>query len=141
MRIKRIQQSLVLSVSAGKGCYRHIQVSVNETLETLAEIILWAFDFDNDHAHAFFMDNQLWSSEDCYYMAGFDEDEEYRCTRNFTLHKLELQKGSAFKFLFDFGDEWCFQCKVLRILEADTKNAELIKAVGESPEQYPNYEE
>ena len=77
MASKRVKQSIILSVSVMKGCYRHIQVSVNEDLETLADIILWAFDFDNDHAHAFFMDNKAWSNYDCYYMAEVDEDEMY----------------------------------------------------------------
>ena len=83
MASKRVKQSIILSVSVMKGCYRHIQVSVNEDLETLADIILWAFDFDNDHAHAFFMDNKAWSNYDCYYMAEVDEDEMYRHTCDF----------------------------------------------------------
>ena len=58
MSTKKVNKSAVLSVSIGKGCYRHIQVSLNESLEELADIILWAFDFCNDHAHAFFMDNK-----------------------------------------------------------------------------------
>ena len=53
MSTKKVNKSAVLSVSSGKGCYRHIQVSLNESLEELADIILWAFDFCNDHAHAF----------------------------------------------------------------------------------------
>ena len=39
MASKRVKQSIILSVSVMKGCYRHIQVSVNEDLETLADII------------------------------------------------------------------------------------------------------
>lgn len=96
MASKRVKQSIILSVSVMKGCYRHIQVSVNEDLETLADIILWAFDFDNDHAHAFFMDNKAWSNYDCYYMAEVDEDEMYRHTCDFKLHQLGLTKGKAF---------------------------------------------
>ena len=45
MSTKKVNKSAVLSVSIGKGCYRHIQVSLNESLEELADIILWAFDF------------------------------------------------------------------------------------------------
>lgn len=141
MASKRVKQSIILSVSVMKGCYRHIQVSVNEDLEALADIILWAFDFDNDHAHAFFMDNKAWSNYDCYYMAEVDEDEMYRHTCDFKLHQLGLTKGKAFKFVFDFGDDWEFNCKVLRIVYEDTKDAELIRAVGEPPEQYPDYDD
>ncbi len=140
MATKKEMKSIILSVSVATGCYRHIRVSVNETLEGLADIIIWAFDFDNDHAHAFFMDNKAWSDYDCYYMAEMDEGEEYRHTCDVTLSQLRLQKDNKFKFIFDFGDEWEFQCKVLRIIEEDTAEAEIIKSVGESPEQYPIYE-
>lgn len=140
MANKKIKQSVVLSVSAEKGCYRHIQVSVNETLETLADIILWAFDFLNDHAHAFFMDNKAWSDTDCYYMAEVDEDEEYRHTCDYKLHQLNLQKSDKFLFIFDFGDDWHFQCKVLRVIDEDTKEAEILRSVGEPPEQYPDFD-
>lgn len=141
MSNKKIKQSVVLSVSVGKGCYRHIQVSANETLEELADIILWAFDFYNDHAHAFFMDNKAWSDYDCYYMAEVDEEEEYRHTCDIKLSKLGMQKDDKFKFIFDFGDDWEFQCKVLRIIDEETKEATIIRMLGEAPEQYPDYDE
>ena len=140
MSTKKVNKSAVLSVSIGKGCYRHIQVSLNESLEELADIILWAFDFCNDHAHAFFMDNKAWSNYDCYYMAEVDEENEYRHTCDVKLSKLGLQKDDKFKFVFDFGDDWEFQCRVLRIIDEDTDEAMMIRSVGESPEQCPAYE-
>lgn len=140
MSNKRIQESIVLSVSVGKGCYRHIQISVNETLEDLADIILWSFDFYNDHAHAFFMNNKPWTDADCFYMAEVDKDEEYRHTCDYTLHQLNLQKDDKFLFLFDFGDEWRIQCRVLRTDNEDIEEAMIVRMVGESPEQYPDYD-
>ena len=141
MPAKKVNKSIVLSVSIVKGCYRHIQVSLNDTLEDLADIIIWAFDFCNDHAHAFFMDNQVWSDYDCYYMAEVDEEDEYRHTCDVKLSKLGLQKDDKFKFVFDFGDSWEFQCRVLRVIDEDTNEAEIIRSVGKSPEQYPDYDE
>ena len=52
-----------------------------------------------------------------------------------------MAKGQKFKYVFDFGDEWEFQCKVLRELEEDAKTPLVIRSVGESPEQYPEWEE
>lgn len=141
MESKKTEQSVVLSASLGTGCYRHIRVSVNETLEALADIIIWAFDFDNDHAHAFFMDNMAWSDANCYYMAEVDDDDEFRHTCDYSLPQLKLKKGDAFKLVFDFGDNWVFQCKVLRLLAEDTEDAEIIRSVGEAPVQYPDYDE
>ena len=39
------------------------------------------------------------------------------------------------------GDEWRFQCKVLRELEEQTDIPGVIRRVGESPEQYPEIDE
>ena len=52
--------SRVISVRYGTGCYRHLRIPSSYTLEELAEAILEAFDFINDHAHAFFMDDRCW---------------------------------------------------------------------------------
>ncbi|MBQ9014927.1 MAG: hypothetical protein IJ109_02300 [Firmicutes bacterium] len=129
----------VLSVSLGTGCYRHIQVPENILLAELAEVILWAFDFMNDHAHAFFMDNRAWSQADCYYSPGIDDyapsTEEYR------LQDTDLWEDKKFKFIFDFGDEWTFQCRVLRISDEPAEgetiaNAEIVRRKGEPPAQY-----
>ena len=86
------------------------------------------------------MDNKAWSNHDCYYMAEVDEENKYRHTCDVNLSKLGLQKNDKFKFVFDFGDDWEFQCRVLRIIDEDTDAATMIRAVGESPEQYPDHE-
>lgn len=54
--------SYVISVSAGTGCYRHIQISKTATLHKLHKAIINAFDFEDDHEHAFFMDNKYWAA-------------------------------------------------------------------------------
>lgn len=132
-------ESFVISVSLGTGCYRHIQISANATLYKLHQAILKAFEFEDDHEHAFFMDNHVWSSADAYFSSKAESGD--RLTKKYTLEKLQLAKGQKFKYVFDFGDEWEFQCKVLRELEEDTKTPLVIRSVGESPEQYPEWEE
>lgn len=132
-------ESFVISVSLGTGCYRHIQISANATLYKLHQAILKAFEFEDDHEHAFFMDNHVWSSADAYFSSKAEAGD--RLTKKYTLKKLQLAKGQKFKYVFDFGDEWEFQCKVLRELEEDTKTPLVIRSVGESPEQYPEWEE
>lgn len=52
------------------------------------------------------------------------------------LGRLGLKKGDKFKYLFDFGDEWRFQCRVMQELEEKTKYFRVIKAVGDPPAQY-----
>ena len=126
--------SYVISVSLGTGCYRHIQISKNATLYTLHRAIINAFGFEDDHAHAFFMDNHYWSGNAAFFSMKMNGDE--RLTKSYKLKKLNLSKGDRFKYLFDFGDEWLFQCKVLRELEEQIDIPLMIRSVGESPEQY-----
>ena len=95
------RESYVISVSLMPGCYRHIQISGNSTLKELHSVIVDAFDFMDDHAHAFFMDNRAWSDEDCYYIKGVEEYEP--TTDEYKLCQMNLYKGMQFKYVFDFG--------------------------------------
>ncbi len=132
-------ESYVISVSLGTGCYRHIQIGASATLFRLHQAILSAFEFEDDHEHAFFLDNHVWSPYDAYYSTQMEPGN--RLTKKYTLKKLNLTKGQKFKYVFDFGDEWVFQCRVLRQLEENTDVPGVIRSVGEAPEQYPDWEE
>lgn len=144
----------VISVKLGVGCYRHLLIRTEETLEDLADAILDSFHFMNDHAHAFFMDNKIWSKDDAYY-ADILEDLGDRWTSQYTLGET-LDVRQKFKMVFDFGDEWVFQCQVLReesftgrseaiaqdsIDEEEKANllAVIVRSKGQAPEQYPDY--
>lgn len=132
------KKSYVISVTLGKGCYRHIKISAGATLYDLAVAILDAFDFDNDHLHAFFLDNRVWSDADSYYL---EPDFGQRDSTGYTLEEADFRKDLKFVFLFDFGDEWRFKCKVLRELDEASKGAEVVRSVGDAPEQYPIYDD
>ena len=136
---KTPETSLVISVSLESGCYRHIQISNKESLEAFSDEILNAFDFFNDHAHAFFMDNRAYSDMDCYYMEGFEDGE--RTTGKYTLEQAGAVPGKKFKYVFDFGDDWTFQCRVLKELNEITPHPRVIRSKGEAPEQYPDWED
>lgn len=125
--------SYIISVSLGTGCYRHLQISSSCTLYELHSAILGAFDFYDGHAHAFFMDNVSWSQRNCYYVRGMEEED--RDTSMYTLEEAGLRKGMKFKYVYDFGDEWTFQCRVLRTIEQDTSLPCVIKGVGRAPDQ------
>lgn len=134
------EKHYLVSMKYKARCYRHVGVPLDITLEEFADAILWAFDFINDHAHAFFMDNRSWSDKDSYYASWVDEDDEYRHTDEYKVNVLSV--GQKFKFIFDFGDEWTFQGEVLREVEPnyhediiDYEGVFLVKEVGESPDQ------
>ena len=128
--------SYVISVSAGTGCYRHIQISDRSTLRQLHTAIIDAFDFYSDEymAHAFFMDNRFWSPKDAFFSDGIDD--MLRSTSKYTLKKLKVHSGDKFKYLFDFEEEHRMQCKVLRELQENTPEAKVIRSVGEDPQQH-----
>ncbi len=126
-----------ISVSLQKGCYRHMEVSANDTLADLHWYIQQIFGFDNDHAYAFFMDNKRWS-DNAYYCEGIDNS--YPLAEEHTLYEV-LEEKKPFLYLFDFGDEWCFQCKLLSVKEKECKEPKVVKSVGEAPPQYPDYDE
>lgn len=141
MRCTETSRSYVVSVSCYKGCYRHIQISENSTLYSLHEAILDAFGFDEeDHAHVFFMDNVKWSDFDSYFVEGMDEHGG-RNTGNTYLTEAGFEPGKKFKYLFDFGDCWLFQCRVLRIVDKYIEEPVVVRSAGEPPQQYPDFDE
>lgn len=131
--------SFLISVSLGSGCYRHIRIGRRALLSDLSDAILGAFAFADDHAHAFFMDNKLYSQADCYYMAGLDP--LYRATNQYHLYETEMAEGKKFKYFFDFGDSWVFQCRVLRELAEESFRAEVVRQKGDAPPQYGYFED
>ena len=128
--------SYVISVSPYTGCYRHIRVCADITLEELHNIIQDVFKFDNDHLYAFFMDDKAWSSRDAYFSP---DNREGRSAANYRLRDIALFKGKKFLYLFDFGDEWCFECRILRAITENTTGYQILRSKGAAPEQYPDY--
>lgn len=129
-----VKQSYIISVSIYSGCYRHIRISGNSKLSDLHTSILNAFELkEEDHEHGFFMDNKIWSNEDCY--LANPPYPEFASTYDSRLSQIGLYKGKQFKYLFDFRYAWKFQCKVLQIIEADTKEPVTVKAKGDAPKQ------
>ena len=128
--------SYVISVSPYTGCYRHIRVSADITLEELHNIIQDVFAFNNDHLYAFFMDDKAWSHWDAYYSP---DEQDGRSAADYRLRDIALFKGKKFLYLFDFGDEWRFECRILRAVTEDTTGYQVLRSKGDLPEQYPDY--
>ena len=64
--------------------------------------------------------------------------------RTTTLESLGLRPRQEFMYLFDYGDEWRFKVRVHAINENADPDAEYprpVESVGESPEQYPTWDE
>ena len=62
-------------------------------------------------------------------------------TDEVSLRDLQLAAGQKFLYVFDFGDDWRFSCRVLKILDEQTKEPQVVRSVGDAPEQYPDFDE
>jgi len=129
-------------VQLSNSCYRVIQCHGNHTFEDLHLAIQRAFDFDNDHLYAFFLDGKRQSRRIIY--APFTG--ESPCTDEVYIGQARLRQGQRILYLFDFGDNWQFKATLISIRESDTGNMvqlypQIVKSVGESPDQYPSYDD
>ena len=54
-----------------------------------------------------------------------------------------LNENDVFHYLFDFGDDWWHRIRVQNIAETKSKkkHIKVIKSFGESPPQYPDYDD
>lgn len=125
----------VFKVSLDKDCWRTIQLDDMHTLLHMHELILAAFDFDDDHLYAFYMDGKPFS-KNCY---NSRMDFQGPFVDEVTIGELYLRVGQSFVYLFDFGDEWTFTV-VLESIDDWEGNGQIERTIlqskGESPEQY-----
>ncbi|WP_219336543.1 IS1096 element passenger TnpR family protein [Alloscardovia macacae] len=123
----------------GRTVTRFISVPKSASLAQLADIILWGYDFENDHAHAFFMDGQPWSKNAYFTQAMHGEGLTGLgpATQEVSLEGLQL--NDTFLMLFDFGAEWRFTCKVSgERFSGNPAKVQMIMWTGQSPQQYPD---
>lgn len=125
--------SYVIAVSCGRSS-RTLRISAGATLYDLHEAILAAFNFDDDHAHAFFLDNRAWNNAQSYLSPVIEDADRY--TPEYRLCELGLRVNKRFLYVFDFGEEWRFSCKVLGVLDEETQKPRVVERVGRAPAQY-----
>jgi hypothetical protein len=138
--IEERQDSLyVFKVSLGSA-YRKIAVPGTIGFEWLADYILSAFDFDNDHLYEFIYKNRYGVTERVVHP--YMESDEL-CTTDCVIGELSLYVGMEIIFHFDFGDDWRFKLVVESIANNDAHSSAItvIERRGEPPEQYPDWDE
>lgn len=113
---------------------RVIRFNLSNSLYTLHDMIQQAFEFDNDHLFAFYVGQGMMKKT--YTLPEAITSEEELSVLDTRLGDLELCKGQKFSYLFDFGDMWWFDIKVLKILEDTVPKPVIIKKVDDAPKQY-----
>jgi len=125
-------------VSLGRGLWRRIAIDAQEPLDTLAGMILDAYDFDYDHLYEFTYRNRLGMEAHVQhpYMDEGPWAPEVR------IGELPLAVGQSMTYLYDFGDEWTFEVKLEEIdPAAEEAGPAVVDEAGEAPEQYPDWDE
>jgi len=126
-------------VSLYSGLWRKINISHNHYLSDLHLAIQEAFDFDDDHLYAFYIGGKRKTGKAiyCAYV-----EEEGKTADEINIADLRLFRGQKIFYLFDFGHEWWFDIKLLKIDKESPLPAQpvIVGSEGESPEQYPVWE-
>ena len=75
-------------------------------------------------------------------LTGFAQKKRYNAEKT-KIQNLDLDEKGKFYYLFDFGDDWWHELSVLKIEDASSSKGypKITKKVGNSPEQYPDYED
>lgn len=138
-----------------KRIWRTIAIQENQTLADLHDIVFEAFDRYDQHLYSF------------YLTGGSTRKDRFRNCPEFTdpmtvqeqrgmgfghssenaektkIKDLNLTIKDKFEYLFDFGDNWLHEIVLEKIKDSipSDKYPKIIKKNGESPDQYPDYDD
>jgi len=129
---------------------RTIEIRGDQTLAHLHRAIFHAFDREEEHMYEFQVGGKRpMDPKARRYVVRMAMDDPWGDSRvagdvaRTTIESLGLKTGEAFGYWFDFGDDWWHQIDVLAIAEAVPRGKlpRVTRRVGESPPQYPDWEE
>lgn len=132
----------------GKEISRTIQISGDQTLEQLHEMIFQAYDRWDEHLYEFQFGRGPHDPDGSRYvlpMVMADGEEGANVAGDLTettIESLKLKVDQPFGYWFDYGDDWYHQIVVLEI-DSECPHVTLprvIERVGDSPPQYPEPE-
>jgi hypothetical protein len=137
-----------------RGVRRTIAIRSDQTLVDLHNALQDAYDWDDDHLYSFWLGGKFWARDGSEYTHpltlendpfagwGLPISKPGRRTSGQRLDRLGLTEAQRIAYLFDFGDEWRVVLTLLRSTSDDGgEYPRLLESVGESPPQYPDYED
>lgn len=145
---------LKVALSGRKSIWRRIAIRGSQTLDELHGAIYSAFDRYDEHLYSFYFPKpgskgqaRLRDAEEYTYPFDAEEDDFFGepapSAAKAKLAKLGLKRGQKFLYLFDFGDSWWHDITVEKV-DAPAEKGEyprVLEKHGESPPQYPDYED
>ena len=134
--------------------YRIIEASENCTFDDFHDAIFQAFDRYDTHLYSFFITlkdtknmQSVYSAPEITHPQNLEDIMGFRKRKkskaNTRIGDVGLNENDVFHYLFDFGDDWWHRIRVQNIIETKSKkkHIKLIKSFGESPPQYPDYDD
>ncbi len=127
--------------------WREIEIAANQTLEDLGQAIPAAFEFWDAHLWSFFMSGKAWDESTEYALQDTSDSFSHRQSRlakRVRIGGLDLPGKTGrkeFLFLFDYGDDWHFGVKLVRMADAVEPGATYPRVVAQQGEAPPQYED
>ena len=118
--------------------WREIEIAANQTLADLGAAIPAAFDFDDPHLWSFFLSGKAWDRATEYALQG---DAGAHVADRVAIRDVPLPgvtRKKEFLFLFDYGDEWHFGVKLVRVTDRVDPTAPYPRVVGQVGERRPS---
>ena len=129
---------------------RTIQITGAHTLADLHDAIYDAFDREEEHMYEFQFGKKPMDPKARRYSLGaeaafdlFEDDDEAGDAAATPLGSLGLKARNHFFYWFDFGDDWWHRIDVQRVEDEGPPGEypRVTERVGESPPQYPDWED
>ncbi len=120
-------------------CWRRIAIPSEANLSVVADAILNAFGFDDEHLYEFSLRDTDGRTLRIAHFACDDADEFADETQ---LGSLSLREQDSMLFHYDFGDDWKFKMLLEEIAPPDKKlkKPKVVERRGTAPKQYPNWD-
>jgi hypothetical protein len=135
---------------AARAVWREIEVAANQTLADLGTAIPLAFDFDDPHLWSFFLSGRAWDRQSEYALHSepdLMDGPRPHAARRIAIRDIPLPGAAGkkeFLFLFDYGDEWYFGVKLVRLgsnVEPGARYPRIVAQAGQAPPQYPDVDD
>ena len=145
---------LKVSIFGTPKVYRILEVSENSSFSDLHEAIFDAYDRYDPHLYSFFLTGkdtknmraiiqapEITHPQNTEDFMGYGQRK--RSAAKTRLKDVGLAPKDVFHYLFDFGDDWWHRIRVEGVLESTAKRKyiKIVKSVGPSPPQYPDFDE
>jgi hypothetical protein len=139
------KKTLIIRAALTGSIYRDIEIEASKSLYELAEIIVGAFNFYFDHAFGFYsgMTSATMMRQHPKYELFADlgdADDGVIGVEKTSVAQAFPTVGHTMTFLFDYGDNWHFRVKLLKIgtKTAKVRYPRVVATRGEAPVQYPD---